>query len=259
MSDLDHLDPRLDAAFGSLARDLAQDPGPGAAAAVSTARRRRRTRVGAVALAAVLVVGAGLTVPRLFSPEDGVAADGGSARLDTAAVAEATEGWIGDWETWDPSSPWGSASFNIAACPPPADVDPLPQPVTRGGSRFVSHSGSYAATAILRFATPERATSAQAPTLASYACGKTTTYVVDGVQVRYDSVQPTGGQEGGMWLGMWSAQIGSDLGLIQVTNQAGAADEESAERLAEALVAGLRDGWTQSGMSQVPPPEPAAG
>ena len=87
MPDLDDL--ALDRAFTSLTRDLAHSPGPGAAAAIRTSRNRRRTRVGAVALATALVVGGGTTLPRLVFPEGGVAADGGSARFDTAALTQA--------------------------------------------------------------------------------------------------------------------------------------------------------------------------
>jgi len=69
MSDLDQLDPRLDAAFESLTRELARTHGPGAAAAMATARTRRRTNVGAVALATLVVVGGGLTAPQLLSSD----------------------------------------------------------------------------------------------------------------------------------------------------------------------------------------------
>jgi hypothetical protein len=259
MSDLDDL--MLDRAFEALTRDLAHTPGPGAAAAVSTARRRRRTRVGAVALAALVVVGGGLTVPRLVFPSDGVAADGGSARFDTPALAAATEGWIDEWETWERYSPWGGGGFSMASCTsgggPAGDV--APEPTSRGSSRFVSHSGASAVLVVGHYADARAATSAQeGAATAADTCGSTTTYDVDGVQVVHDSMPPEGESVGDMWLGdIWSVRIGADRADLQLVNDTGVADEETAEDVAEALVAGLRDGWTQSGMEAVQP-QPAS-
>ena len=258
MSDLDH----LDRAFEALTRDLAHSPGPGAAAAMSTVRRRRRTRVGAVALATLVVVGGGLAVPRLVLPQDGVAADSGSARLDTAAVAAATEGWIDEWETWERYSPWGGGSFSTASCSYPGGPggDVAPEPTSRGTSRFVSHSGASAVVVISRYADAGLATSAQglsAP--APNTCATTTTYDVDGVQVRHESMAPDPESDADMWLGdIWSVRIGSARADLEVVNDTGVADSATAEEVAEALVAGLRDGWTQSGMDSVGPALPQA-
>jgi hypothetical protein len=246
-------------AFESLTRDLAHSPGPGAAAAMSTVRTRRRTRVGAVALAALVVVGGGLTVPRMLSSEDGVAAGGGSAPLDTVALSRATEGWITDWEDWDRYSPWGGGGFSTASCSDAGrqSAEPAPEPASTGGSRFVSHSGPSAVLVVQQYADADQASSAQdlsGP--APDTCGTTTTYDVDGVQVRHDSIP----QEGGtpvMWLGdIWSVRIGADRAVLQLVNDTGVADDATAELVAEALVAGLRDGWTQSGMKPVPPAGP---
>ena len=249
MSDLD----QLDRAFESLTRDLAHTHGPGAAAAMATARTRRHTLVGAVALATALVVGGGLTVPRLLFPADGVAANGGSARLDTAAIAQATDGWIGDWETWERYSPWGSAGYGMASC---ASINspeglPVPQSTREGISRFVSHSGSSAMLVMNDYADIATAASAQELSMpAPDTCGTTTTYDVDGVQVRHDSMSPENGDD--MWLGdIWTVRIGEDRAQLEVANDTGVANAATAEKVAEALVAGLRDGWTQSGMEEV--------
>jgi hypothetical protein len=249
----------LDRAFESLTRDLAHSPGPGAAAAMSTARTRRRTKVGAVALAALVVVGGGLAAPRLLSPEDGVAAGSGSARFDKVALSRATEGWITDWEDWERYSPWGGGGFSTAGC---SDVggpggESAPEPASTGGSRFVSHSGASAVLVVQEFADAERASSAHdLSSPAPDTCGTTTIYDVDGVHVRHDSIP----QEGGtplMWLGdIWSVRIGADRAELQLVNDTGVADDATAEDVAEALVAGLRDGWTQSGMETVPPAGP---
>lgn len=257
MSDLDQLDRALEA----LTRDLAHSPGPGAAAAMSTVRRRRRTRVGAVALAALVVVGGGLAVPRLVVPDGGVAAAGVSARLDTAAVATATDGWIGEWETWERYSPWGGGSFSTASCSSAGgpDGEVAPEPISRGSSRFVSHSGASAVVTFSRYADADAATSAQglsAP--APNTCASTTTYDVDGVQVRHESMPPVPESDGDMWLGdLWSVRIGAERAQLELVNDTGVADDATAEEVAEALVAGLRDGWTQSGMETVRPAPPS--
>ena len=259
MPDLDH----LDRAFEALTRELAHEHGPGAAAAMATARRRRRTRVGAVALAALVVVGGGLTVPKLVFPDGGVAAHGASMRLDTPALARATEGWIGEWETWEQNSPWGGGSFATASCSyaggPGGDV--APEPTSRGSSRFVSHSGASAVVVLSRYADAGVATSAQdlsAP--APNTCATTTMYDVDGVQVRHESMAPDPESDADMWLGdIWSVRIGAERAQLELVNDTGVADDATAEEVAEALVAGLRDGWTQSGMEDVRPVQPGKG
>lgn len=258
MSDLD----QLDRAFDALTRDLAHTHGPGAAAAMATARTRRRTRVGAVALATALVVGGGLTVPRLLFPADGVAANGGSARFDAAAIAQATDGWIGEWETWEQHSPWGGGSFGVPSCSYAGrpDREPAPQPMTLGSSRFVSRSGASATVVVTHYADAEVAASGSGLAVAvPDSCGTTTTYDVDGVQVRHDSMPPEGDSVGDRWMGdVWSARIGADRAHLEVINDTGVADDATAEEVAEALVAGLRDGWTQSGMEEVAPEDPPA-
>lgn len=244
----DHDQLVLDRALESLTRDLAHSPGPGAAAAIATARKRRRTRVGAVALATLVAVGGGLAVPRMAFPQDGVAADGGSARFDRAALAGATEGWIDDWEEWERYSPWGGGSFGAADCSTPTGARSGPEAVSSGASRFVSHSGSSAVVVVLHYADAADATAAEElANPAPSTCGTTTTYDVDGVQVRHDSMAPEGDAAGRMWLGdVWSVRIGADRAQLEVVNDTGVADDATAEDVAEALVAGLRDGWTRS-------------
>lgn len=246
----------LDRAFDALARDLARSPGPGAAAAVSTARKRRRTRMGAVALAALVVVGGGVALPRLALPEDGAAASGNATPFDRAALAAATEGWITDWEDWERHSLWGGGGFGAASC---WSVDgqgerSAPQPTSLGTSRFVSHSGASAVFVVQHFSDPEQATSAQELSVPPPdTCGSTTTYAVDGIQVRHDSMAPESDSVGQMWLGdVWSVRLGTDRARLELVNDAGVADDRTAEDVAEALVAGLRSGWTQSGMRKVP-------
>lgn len=257
MSEHEHLDPRVDDAFASFARDLAHAPSPGAAAAISTARRHRRTRVGGVALAALVAVGGGLTVPGLVASGDGVAADGGSARFDRDALAAATDGWITDWEDWERHSPWGGGGFGAASCSSPGTDTSAPEPDDYGVSRFVSHSGSSATLVVEHYSAAARAESAQELSgPAPDTCGTTTTYDVDGVQVRHDSMPPEGDSVDDMWLGdTWSARIGDARAELEVTHDTGVADDRTAEAVAEALVAGLRDGWTQDSRDVVEQPE----
>jgi hypothetical protein len=108
---------------------------------------------------------------------------------------------------------------------------------------------------VQHFSDAERAASAQALSHAAPdTCGTTTTYDVDGVRVRHDSMAPEGDAATDMWLGdVWSVRIGEDRAQLEMTNDTGVADDATAEDVAEALVAGLRDGWTQSGMSDVSP------
>jgi len=125
----------------------------------------------------------------------------------------------------------------------------------------VSHSGASAVALVQHYADAETAVSAQE--LSSPppdTCGTTTTYDVDGVKVRHDSMPPEGESAGDMWLGdIWTVRIGADRAELHMTNDAGVADEATAETVAEALVAGLRDGWTQSGMEDVPATRPGKG
>lgn len=260
MPDLDDL--VLDRAFASLTRGLAHSPGPGAAAAITTARKRRRTRVGAVAFAALVVMGGGLAAPRVL-PQDGVASHGGSGRLDAAALDRATEGWISDWEAWERFSPYGSAGFGMPGCLDVAVPEgaPAPEPTSYGTSRFVTPSGATAVVLIERYADPAVAASAQAASRPTPdTCDATTTYDVDGALVRHTSVPPEGDSVGDAWLGdIWSVHIGTGRAEVQLVNDSGVADEAVAERVAQAVVAGLRDGWTMSGMDAVVPQPPGKG
>lgn len=244
MPDLD----QLDRAFDALARDLAHSSGPGAAAAVTTARQRRRTRAGAVALAAAVVLGGAVAVPRVAFPEDGVAARGGSARLDAAALEAATEGWTDGWELWERYSPKGGGGYAVP-CPSSGPGEALvPEPQEFGISRFVAWERSSAGFVLARFANAAQADEAQRidPPFPD-TCDVTTTFIdVDGVEVRHDSV-PVGAAGSDLWLGdVWSARIGSRTGRLEVVVGTRVADEVTADRVAEALVAGMRDGWTQS-------------
>lgn len=255
MSDLDQLDPRVDAAFESLTRDLAHAPAPGAAAAMSTARTRRRTRVGAVALAAVLAVGGGIAVPRLMSASvDGVAANGAAQPLDAAALEEATAGWLTGWEPWQRYSPKGGGGFSMPACFSTEDMRDK-EPQTGGGlSRFL---GDDFGLAIAVFATyPDAATAERAQAAAYGACTGTTTIEVDGTEVRHVAVSPTDADT--TVTDVWTAQIGAERMTFQVAGRAGVAPADVTERVAAAVVAGLRSGEVQETYDsdpQAPDPE----
>ena len=245
MSDLDGLD--LDRAFASLTRDLAHSPGPGAAAAVSTARRRRRTRVGAVALVTALVVGGGLTVPRLVFPEGGVAAGGGVARLDGAALDRATSGWL---EGWTLERRMGG-SFTRPRCPA---LDTTPWATERGDTVLFLDDSS-AAVRISGF--PDAAglgRSWDEQVAALSACvdlGSPDEVPVDGTSVLHWQVGMP--DDGARTTDVWVARDGTRVGQLEVVTSDSAAPADAVRRVAEALVAGLRDGWTESGTRQVSP------
>ena len=112
MSDLDQLDPRSTAPSS---RSPATSPTPTAPA------RPPRWRPPAPRVVRRWVPSrsppssswvAGSPCRGCCSPRTGSRPNGGSARLDTAAFGEATEGWIGEWETWERYSPWGGGSFS---------------------------------------------------------------------------------------------------------------------------------------------------
>ncbi len=255
MSDLDQLDPRLDSAFESLTRDLAHSHGPGAAAAMATARTRRRTQVGAVALATLVVVGGGLTVPRLLFPADGVRPTAArpastpqpSRRPRTAGSAE--------WETWERYSPWGGGSFDGARAR--TSAGPVGEPPRsrrrRGSSRFVSAAPARRPCLVAWTGYADVASAASArrrPTPAPDTCGTTTTYDVDGVagparldaasgrrRLRHVDGSATSGARGSGPSGPSSRSSATPASRRGDRRGGG-------ERL---LVAGLRDGWTQSG------------
>lgn len=231
----------LDSALEALTSDLAHSPGPGAAAAVSTARRRRRTRWGAVALAGLVVVGGGLAVPRLLSASaDGVAANGAAEPLDAAALETATQGWLSGWEEWTPSSPKGGGSFSVPECVgSPTTADDPPQ-VAWGLSRFV---GSELAMATAMFATYADAATAVAAQDGAYATCRGAVTTVDGTEVWHYSETPT--ESGTVITDVWTAQIGAERITLEIAGRSGPATAAAADRVAEAVVAGLRAGEMQ--------------
>lgn len=235
MSDLDH----LDRAFEALTRDLAHSPGPGAAAAMSTVRRRRRTRVGAVALTALVVVGGGLTVPRLVSSEDGTAG-GGGAPLDAAALERATAGWLSGWEPWERNSPRGGRAFSVPRCF--SDLAPPgPETVAGGLSRFVGSERALASATFAEY--PDTATARTAESEALTMCSGTTTVTVEGTQVRHYSQAPSDART---WItDVWTVQIGAERLTLEIAGRAGVATGPTVERVAETVVAGLRSGEVQ--------------
>ncbi|MDR7252709.1 hypothetical protein J2X46_001685 [Nocardioides sp. BE266] len=248
MPDLDHLDPALDRAFEALTRDLAHSPGPGAAAAMSTARTRRRTKVGAVALATLVVVGGGLTVPQLLLPQDGVASGGGSAPLDAAALERATEGWLDGWDL----EARMSGSFTRPGCDA-LDATPLS---TERGDTVLFIDDSSATVRISGF--PDAADLGRSwdysvgELSACDGLGTPDEVAVDGTSVlhwRVASPDDTGARTTDVWL----AKDGLRTGLVEVVTPEQAAPADSVRGVAQALVAGVRDGWTESGTQQTAP------
>ncbi|MCF6376790.1 hypothetical protein L2K70_04160 [Nocardioides KLBMP 9356] len=243
MSDVD----QLDRAFEALARDLAHTHGPGAAAAMATARARRRTKVGAVALATLVVVGGGLAVPRMLFPADGVAANGGSARLDAAALEQATEGWL---DGWDLEARMGG-SFDRPGCDA-LDATPLS---TQTGTTVLFIDDSSAAIRINGFPDGDDVGRSWDDQVADIsACerlGTPARVPVDGTTVMHWRVDLD--DDGARTTDVWLAKDGLRTGLLELVTPARPAPDASVRGVAEALLAGVRDGWTESGMQQTTP------
>lgn len=253
--DLDtRLDPRLDRAFAALTDDLSRSSGPGAAAAISTARRHRRTRVGAVALAAVVALAGGLALPDLRSSDDGIAAGGGSTRLDASAVERVTDGWIEGWTGVQPGA--STISFGAESCftdDVPAD-SPAGAETTTGTSLFAAGDTGLVSVLFTGYASSGDASTAQDQAYPPPdTCSETSWVEVDGVRVRHDAMPPGTERDGSWQTDVWSVQIGEQRGEVSLVTDLGVADEAVAGRMAQALVAGLRDGWTDSGTVAVTP------
>ncbi|KQV65754.1 hypothetical protein ASC64_12645 [Nocardioides sp. Root122] len=243
MSDLD----RLDRAFESLTRDLAHAPSPGAAAAVTTARRRRRTRVGAVALAALVVVGAGVAAPRLHMSGD-VAGGAGGAPLDAAALEAATQGWLTGWEPWERYSPKGGGGFALPACFATEDGR-TKEPGTGGGiSRFLGDDFAIGQALFTDY--PDAATAQEEQEAAYGACTGATTIEVDGTEVRHVAVAPSDADTA--MTDVWTTQVGARRLTFEVGGRAGVAPPDVVDRVAEAVVAGLRSGEVQESFEDEP-------
>jgi hypothetical protein len=245
MSDLDQLDRALDA----LTRDLAHAPGPGAGAAMGTARTRRRTRAGAVALAALVVVGGGLTIPRMLSAStDDVAADGAEAPLDAGALEQATQGWLAGWEQWTPNAPQGGGSFSVPACLS-GGASGAEQPQIGGGlSRFLGDEFAYASAEFAEYPDARTAEVAQDGSFA--ICRGATTMTIDGTDVRHYA-EPSA-DVGTAITDVWTVRIGAERLTLEIAGRAGVAPETAVERVAQAVVAGLRSGAVQEQSSGDP-------
>ncbi|SEB49146.1 hypothetical protein SAMN04489844_0275 [Nocardioides exalbidus] len=242
MPDIDQLDPALDRAFDALTRDLARSPGPGAPAAMATVRKRRRTRVGAVALATLVVVGGGLTVPRMMSANvDGVAANGAAQPLDAAALETATAGWLSGWEAWSPNSPKGGGSYTMPECLSDDTLTEKQPQVGWGISQFVG--SEFAMTTATFGQYPDVATAEAAQSEAYATCRGATTATVDGVEVWHYAEAPS--EPRTAMTDVWTAQIGTERLTLEIAGRAGVAPGAVADRVAEAVVAGLRSGESQ--------------
>ena len=238
----------LDRAFESLTRDLAHSPGPGAAAAMSTARTRRRTKAGAVALAALVVVGGGLALPQPGPGQDGVAADGGSAPLDAPSLESATEGWLDGWSLERRMS----GGFDRPGCDA-LDATPLS---TEEGTTVLFLDDSSATIRVSGFPdATDLGRSWDYRVTEMSACdglGTPDEVPVDGTSVLHWRVaMPDDG--GARTTDVWLARDGLRTGLVEVVTPEQAAPADSVRGVAQALLAGVRDGWTESGTRQTTP------
>lgn len=240
----DHLDPALDHAFDLLARDLAHSQRPGAAAAVATVRWRRRRRAGAVAMAALVVLGGGLALPRALTSEDSVVANGAPAPLDAAAMTRATEGWIDGWS----DERRMSGSFTMPDCPALADTGSA----TSQGDTLMFTNSSSATVRMFGFDSElalDESWERRADALST--CDDLGAYeavAVDGTSVLHwrTSLPETGARLTDVYL----ARSESRFGQLELVTPERAAPKETVRGVSLALLAGVREGWTQSGMSE---------
>ncbi|CAM3689032.1 hypothetical protein [Nocardioides zeicaulis] len=243
----------LDRAFAALSADLAHSPAPGAAAAIATARRQRRTRVGAVALIAVVALGSGLTLTQPRPDPDGIAADGGSAPLDAASLEAATAGWL---DGWSPERTMDE-SFSRSGCDA-IDASPLS---TEAGNTVLFLDDASATIRIAGFPDGAELGRSWDYTVGRIAecdgLGTPDQVPVDGVSVLHWRVAMPD-VEGARTTDVWLARDGRRTGLVEVVTPGPAAPADAVRGVAEALLAGVRDGWTESG-AQPTTPSPMRG
>lgn len=235
----------LDRAFTALTDDVATRAGrPGAASAIRTARRRRRTTLAAVVATAAIAVGSAVALPQLTDARPGWTDSGlpASAPLDAAALDAATDGWVSGWT----DSP---ASNSLSGLDCEENQTDLPSTNDVGWSHFSGGEGAVATAVLLNYQAREVAAEAwERAGLDAEGCGLVTGVesddYPDGTEVRH--FVATGQQVDGSSgvTDLWFARTGASMGMLR-TFSAGGADEESARRLSDALVAGLRSGWTQ--------------
>lgn len=235
----------LDRLFDSLTHDIATRAGrPGAEAAMATATRRRRTTLVAVAATAAVAVG-GLALPQLTIGDRPEWLGGGlpTAPLDAAAMEQATDGWIDGWTDDDT---YGGGSFSGPECEHSPDT-PF-DAATSGRSLLTAPEGSARFLA-WGFDDPrglQRAWEAYDETLAGCPAFTRTPLdldLPDGTLVSHFRVEPTG--SGSRVSDIWVASTGTGLGYLETVTTSGSAPDEVADDVAEALLAGVRDGWAE--------------
>lgn len=151
MPDLDQLDPRLDAAFEHIARDVSGRSTPlGARAAIRTSRRRRGALAGSVAVLAL--VAGGVAAGQFLPGEDGA----GIAERGDGLVSDArplpdptpfsmelldagTAGWLGPWQA-APEEIWASHENYEGSCFTVTTDDTADSSVTNGPVRVGTHA-----------------------------------------------------------------------------------------------------------------------
>lgn len=255
MPDL-HSPSDLDRAFEVLTSELSvRSVRPGAAAAMATARRRRRTTVAAVAAAAVLAVGA-VVLPLVAPERIGLVADlPPAAPFDVAAVERATDGWVDGWVADEPVG-----SFGQPACD--TTPDSAPRETSLGRSAFASSHRSGMTLFLRGYDRPlsaEIAYDEWTDTLTG--CRATTGARVgdypDGTAVQHYRTTLVGSESDPVLTDIWVARSGDRLGVVEAVTDGAPATGDAVEGVADALVAGLRSGWTEIPM-EVPEPAPPA-
>jgi hypothetical protein len=255
----------LDGAFASLERDIATISSPrGAGHAVATARRRRRTTYGAVAAVAVLAVG-GVAIGQGLGGRDG--SIGPSEQplppptpLSAVAFSTATAGWVDGWGK--PTDAQGSSLDSISCLSKGPDVRALNASTRQGGALYGAGSSSIAYVLGLEYPADKVDAAAAAIAAAAANCEPTVTSTsnyVGGSQVTYYQIPGTNGLGD---IELWTAQLGTRLGLGVIGGTSDTPSPEVVNRMDDLVIGALQvdstfttapDGPTSTGSASASP------
>lgn len=248
MPDVGH--DSLDEAFAALTTDVARGSRPpGAPGAMRLARRRRATTLAAATAVLAVVVGGGLVwgqsgrddaSPDVANPS-GVRALPAPAVLDADALTEATEGWQGPWRLMTGNE--AATAGDFMGCTEALEAaDDQADPARAGSTLMVDAAGNQVFATFGDFGSRARAGN-YADLLRSVFPQCTGTSAGDDVDyagARSSHYRLTSGPQARQEI--WVVETGERLAVAFVQNNGvGAASDETALQVADALVAATQD------------------
>jgi hypothetical protein len=237
----------LDAAFARLEQDIAGLSSPrGAGAAIATARRRRRTAIGGAVAGLALVVGAVAVGQGVASRNASV----GPAQLpapapfDAPALSAATEGWVSHWGPLSKPGQFSNRGADAPRClgAMAKDFDrPAAGPTGGGGGVLVSHGEESLSSLAQWSADHQNASSVvyAAVVTSVDACPNVTSdrpYLWEGARAHSWTIRVAGKETQHLWV----ARANNAVGYLWTGGSTGLPPENVDQRVASALVAGLR-------------------